>query len=316
MSNRESRGYSRTWRRATTLGFPPLIRAVMKCDRHGGEHIPREGGVIVAVNHLSYADWAAVALFVYRAGRYPAFLIKSSVFDLKFLGGFLRACGQFPVHRGQADAALVLKEAERGIARGECLVFYPEGTATRDPALWPMVARTGVARIALATGAPVIPLAHWGAQEILPYGTTKPHLVPRRTVQMLAGPPVDLSRFAGQPLTRDVLRDATNAVMTDVAGLLARLRGEPAPAQFYDPVAARRAAGQASAAGTTAGEGGQPAAPASAPSGDAVPPGGVPAGGEAGPPGGEAGRPGGEPGPAAAEPGKDAGDRPRKATQP
>jgi 1-acyl-sn-glycerol-3-phosphate acyltransferase len=304
MSNRESRGYSRSWRRATTLGFPPLIRAVMKQDWHGGEHIPREGGVIVAANHLSYADWAAVALFVYRAGRYPAFLIKSSVFDVRFLGGFLRACGQFPVHRGQADAALVLKEAERGIARGECLIFYPEGTATRDPALWPMVARTGVARIALATGAPVIPLAHWGAQEILPYGSTKPHLVPRHTVKMLAGPPVDLSRFAGQPLTRDVLREATNAVMNDIAGLLARLRGEPAPEQFYDPAAARRAA----RAGTAGGDAGPSAAPAGPPSGQAGPSGAAadPSAGHASPPSGASGTPGAEP-----EPG--GGDRPRKA---
>ena len=86
------------------------------------------------------------------------------------------------------------------------MIIYPEGTATRDPAQWPMVAKTGVARMALGTGIPVIPVAIWGAQEILPYGSKKLHLRPRHTVRMLAGPPVDLSAYAGQPLSRDVLR--------------------------------------------------------------------------------------------------------------
>lgn len=241
MSKRANQDFSSAGRRATTIILPPLIRAIMKRDWHGHEHIPREGGVILAANHLSYVDWAAVALFTHQAGRYPAFLIKSPVFDVKVVGPMLHRLGQLPVHRGQADAALVLKEAEHGLRIGECLIFYPEGTATRDPELWPMVAKTGVARLALSTGAPVIPVANWGAQVILPYKSKKPHLMPRHTVKMLAGPPVDLSAFAGQPLNRDVLRAATDAIMADITGLLARLRGEPAPAVPYDPAAARRA---------------------------------------------------------------------------
>ncbi|MGN6175664.1 MAG: lysophospholipid acyltransferase family protein [Streptosporangiaceae bacterium] len=241
MSERADLGYSPAWRRGTEIVLPPLIRAVMKRDWHGQEHIPREGGVIIAPNHLSYADWAAVALFAYQACRYPAFLIKSPVFDVKLIGPFLRSVGQLPVSRGQIDAALVLKDAERSLRAGECLIVYPEGTATRDPALWPMVARTGVARLALVTGAPVIPVAHWGAQVILPYGSKRPHLVPRHLVKMLAGPAVDLSGYAGRPLDREVLRAATAAVMADITGLLAQLRGEPAPAVPFDPAAARRA---------------------------------------------------------------------------
>lgn len=241
MSRQAVRGYSPAMRGATTVILPPLIHAVMKRDWRGHEHLPREGGMILAPNHLSYADWAAVAVFTHEAGRYPAFLVKASMFDVKLIGPFLRRCGQLPVRRGQADAALVLNDAEQSLREGECIVVYPEGTATRDPALWPMVAKTGVARLALATGTPVIPLAHWGAQDVLPYGSTKPRLVPRRTVRMLAGPAVDLSAYANQPLTRDVLRSATNAIMADVTGLLAQLRNEPAPAAPYDPAAARRA---------------------------------------------------------------------------
>jgi 1-acyl-sn-glycerol-3-phosphate acyltransferase len=245
MSDRGNQGYSPAVRRATKMFLPAPIKSIMKRDWHGHEHIPRSGGVIVAANHLSYADWAAMALFVHEAGRYPAFLIKSSAFNVKVIGPFLRSAGQFPVNRGATDAALVLNDAERGLARGECLIFYPEGTATRDPALWPMVAKTGVARLALATGVPVIPVAGWGTQDILPYGTKKPSVVPRHTVKMLAGPPVDLSAYRGEPLNRDVLRAATATIMADITGLLAKLRGEAPPQSPYDPAAARRAARQA-----------------------------------------------------------------------
>jgi 1-acyl-sn-glycerol-3-phosphate acyltransferase len=245
MSDRGNQDYSPAVRRATMVAFPLPIKSIMKRDWHGHEHIPRSGAVIVAANHLSYADWAAMALFVHEAGRYPAFLIKSPAFNVKVIGPFLRAAGQFPVNRGAADAALVLNDAERGLAHGECLIFYPEGTATRDPALWPMVAKTGVARLALGTGVPVVPVAQWGTQDILPYGTKKLSVIPRHTVTMLAGPPVDLSAYDGEPLSRDVLRAATATIMADITGLLARLRGETAPQSPYDPAAARRAARQA-----------------------------------------------------------------------
>jgi 1-acyl-sn-glycerol-3-phosphate acyltransferase len=260
MSERADLGYSPAVRRGTEIVLPPLIKAMMKRDWHGQEHIPRQGGVIIAPNHLSYADWAAIALFAHQGGRYPAFLIKSPVFDVKLIGPFLRACGQLPVHRGESGGAVVLKElkdAEAALRAGECLIVYPEGTASRDPGLWPMVGKTGVARLALVTGVPVIPVAHWGAQVILPYGSKKPHLIPRHLVRMLAGPAVDLSAYRGQPLTREVLRGATAAVMADITRLLARLRGEPAPAVPFDPAAARRARRDAGQPGPP-GDGPQP----------------------------------------------------------
>jgi 1-acyl-sn-glycerol-3-phosphate acyltransferase len=108
-----------------------------------------------------------------------------------------------------------------------------------------MVAKTGVARLALGTGVPVVPVAQWGTQDILPYGTKKLSVIPRHTVKMAAGPAVDLSAYDGQPLSRDVLRAATATIMADITGLLARLRGETPPQSPYDPAAARRAARQA-----------------------------------------------------------------------
>jgi len=255
MSKQAERGYSPGWRLFTKIIIPPLVRVAMKRDGSGQENFPRSGGMIIAPNHLSYADWPAVAMFCYRAGHYPVFLIKSGVFDVKYIGSFLRKVGQLPVYRGRADAALVLRDAERGVERGECVIVYPEGTASRDPGQWPMKGRTGVARLALATGAPVIPVAHWGAQDILPYGDKKPRLFPRKRVRIVAGPPVDLSAFEGQPLTRDVLRAATDAVTADITKLLAGLRGEQPPAIPYDPAAQRRGRAEAAAAEGDAGLG-------------------------------------------------------------
>jgi len=247
MSKRADGSYSPAYRRASKIILWPLIQVGMKHEWHGQDNIkniPADQGLILAINHLSYADIFADSLFAYEAGRYPVFLAKSSLFDIKVLGSIIRKLGQLPVYRGQADAALVLKDAEQGIKNGACVIFYPEATVTRDPGQWPMVAKTGVARLALATGAPVIPIAHWGAQKILPYGSFRPHLVPRTTVQVSAGPPVDLSEWEGQPMTAQVLRAATERIMKDITALLAGIRGETPPAEPYHPAVARRKARQ------------------------------------------------------------------------
>jgi len=228
--------YSRSWRLFSVIILRPGLRLLMKYRWRGKENFPRTGGVILAPNHLSYADWPAVALFTYVYGhRYPVFMIKSAVFEVKVIGPLLYKLGQLPVYRGRGDAGLVLKQAEEALRAGACVVVYPEGTATRDPDLWPMVGKTGAARLALTTGAPVIPVAHWGAQEILPYGSKKPKLFPRKTVRMAAGPPVNLSAYQGQRLGASTLRAATAEVMADITGLLARIRGQQPPAVPWDP---------------------------------------------------------------------------------
>ncbi len=242
MSRRADGSYSTAWRGVSKIILRPTIRALMKHDWQGQENIPASGGAIVAANHLSYADVLAVSLFCDQAGRYPTFLAKSSLFKIKILGPILVRLGQLPVYRGQADAALVLRDAEQGVKDGACVLFYPESTVTRDPDSWPMVAKTGVGRLALATGAPVIPVAHWGAQDVLPYGSIKPHVFPRKTVRILAGPPVDLSEFAGLPIDSKTMRAATDQIMADVTALLGKLRGEDPPTEPYHPAIARRQA--------------------------------------------------------------------------
>ena len=152
MSKRADGSYSPAWRRASKIILWPLIQVGMKHEWHGQDNIssiPADQGIILAINHLSYADIFADSLFAYEAGRYPVFLAKSSLFDIKVLGSVIRQLGQLPVYRGQADAALVLKDAEQGLRDGACIIFYPEATVTRDPDQWPMVAKTGVARLAL-----------------------------------------------------------------------------------------------------------------------------------------------------------------------
>lgn len=245
MAGRQARAadgtYSAAWRNVSKIILRPGIRMMMRLDWGGQEHIPATGPVILAVNHLSYMDIFAVALFADSAGRYPVFLAKSSLFEIPVLGTVLRWLGQLPVYRGQADAALVLKQAAQLVARtNSCLIFYPEATVTRDPDQWPMVAKTGVARLALESDVPVVPIAHWGAQKILPYGTFVPKLLPRKTVRLVAGPPVDLSEFRGQPMTNSVLRAATDKIMKEVASLLGGLRDLPPPAEFFHPAVARR----------------------------------------------------------------------------
>ncbi len=233
-----SKSYSPTWRLISVIVLRPLLLLLVRNKWQGRQNIPRTGGIILAPNHLSYADWGTDALFFYQCGRYPTFMIKASAFEIKGIGAFLHKAGQLPVNRGRADAALVLKEAEKALAEGAAVVVYPEATATRDPDLWPMVAKTGVARLALATGTPVIPVAHWGTQDILPYGSKKVRLFPRKTVRTVAGPPVDLSQWAGQATSARALRAATNAIMAEVSALVGQLRSEQPPAVPYDPSSA------------------------------------------------------------------------------
>jgi 1-acyl-sn-glycerol-3-phosphate acyltransferase len=233
--------YSNAWRNVSKIILRPGIRMMMRLDWSGQEHIPADGAVLLAANHLSYMDIFAVSLFADSARRYPVFLAKSSLFTIPVLGPVIGWLGQLPVYRGQADAALVLKQAAELAAKNDaCVIFYPEATVTRDPDQWPMVAKTGVARLALEADIPVVPISHWGAQRVLPYGSFVPKFLPRKTVRIVAGPPVDLSEFAGQPLTNAVLRAATDKIMTVVAAQLGELRGLTPPAEFYHPAVARR----------------------------------------------------------------------------
>ncbi|MDX3097304.1 lysophospholipid acyltransferase family protein [Streptomyces sp. ME19-03-3] len=224
------------YRLAAVIAKPPLV-VLFKRDWRGMEHIPAQGGFITAVNHNSYLDPLSYAHFQYNTGRVPRFLAKAPLFKPAFVGAILRGTGQIPVYRESTDAANAFRAAVDAINSGECVAFYPEGTLTRDPEMWPMVGKTGVARVALTTKAPVIPVAQWGANEVMPpYAEEKKiRLFPRRTLRVVAGPPVDLSAFYGREASAEVLRDATDTIMAAVSELLGELRGQNPPAERFDP---------------------------------------------------------------------------------
>jgi 1-acyl-sn-glycerol-3-phosphate acyltransferase len=224
------------WYRLAAAIVRPVLFVLVRRRWRGHEHMPAEGGFVTAVNHISYLDPLTYGYFQYSSGRPPRLLAKASLFRIPFVGMMLRRTGQIPVHRGTADAATALRAAVDAVNRGECVAVYPEGTVTRDPEMWPMAAKTGAARIALTTGAPVIPVAQWGAHRIVPpyarggRGDRRVRLIPRQPVHVVAGPPVDLSRHAGKPLTPDVLKEATEDIMRAITVLLAEIRDEEPPA--------------------------------------------------------------------------------------
>ncbi|WMX44878.1 lysophospholipid acyltransferase family protein [Streptomyces roseicoloratus] len=228
------------YRLAAVIAKPPLV-VLFKRDWRGTEHIPAEGGFITAVNHNSYLDPLSYAHYQYNTGRVPRFLAKAGLFKGSFVGMMLRNTGQIPVYRETTNALDAFRAAVAAIERGECVAFYPEGTLTRDPEMWPMAGKTGAARVALLTKAPVIPVAQWGANLAMPpYAKEKKlRLLPRKTLVVQAGPPVDLSRFHDLEPTPDVLREVTEEIMAAITRLLEEIRGEKAPAEPYDHRKAR-----------------------------------------------------------------------------
>ncbi len=228
----QKRGWAMTV--AAAIVKPTLLSATSR-TWIDGEKIPASGGCIVVINHISHLDPLLSAHFVYDHGRLPRYLAKSGLFRNKYLGGFLTSAGQIPVERLSRNAVGAYDAAVRAIGRGECIVIYPEGTLTRDPDLWPMKGKTGAARIALATGCPVVPVGQWGAQEVLPPYTTRPHLVPRKEIVMKAGDPVVLDDLLAAPQGTATTAEATDRIMSAITRLVEDIRGATAPAERFDP---------------------------------------------------------------------------------
>jgi 1-acyl-sn-glycerol-3-phosphate acyltransferase len=212
----------------------PLLMTVTKRDWHGAENLPRTGGFVVTPNHLSHVDPLTFAHFLYDNGREPYFLGKEGVFRVPVVGAILRGAEQIPVYRNTGQAADAFRAAVAAVNEGKCVGVYPEGTLTRDPELWPMVGKTGAARIALVTKCPVIPVAQWGPQTILEPYSKRPRLFPRKTIHVSAGPAVELEDLYDKPVTGTLLREATNRIMAAITVQLEQLRHEQAPAERFD----------------------------------------------------------------------------------
>jgi 1-acyl-sn-glycerol-3-phosphate acyltransferase len=213
-----------------------MIGTLVDCDWRDQHKIPARGGVVLVANHISNVDPLALGQFVAFSGRWPRFLAKESLFRIPVVGAVIRDCGQIPVRRGTAAAQQALADAIVAVEQGRAVVVYAEGTITLDPDLWPMRARTGAARIALSTEAPVVPVGQWGAQDVM-YGKRihLPHLLPRKTFRLVAGDPVPLDDLRGRPVTPEVLAEATARIMDAVTALVAELREKQPPAKPFDP---------------------------------------------------------------------------------
>jgi 1-acyl-sn-glycerol-3-phosphate acyltransferase len=217
------------------------MRLLTRRDWHGQEHL-RAGiradgsqeGIVVCPNHISWFDPLQSAHYLYDSGRPPRYLGKEAVFRVPVVGTIIRGAGQIPVYRESHDAANSVRDAVAAVRRGECVVVYPEGTITRDPGQWPMTGKTGAARIALETGAPLIPIAQWGAQEVIGPYRKEFRILPRKTMHVTAGPAVDIDDLRGLPIDARVLRTATDRLIAAITAQVESLRGETAPVERYD----------------------------------------------------------------------------------
>lgn len=229
--------------RASKLGFSYrfavtlLRRPLLLLTDHqwsGTEHLAVDGGIIIAPNHTSWFDPLPTAHYCFDNDRPPRFLAKDSVFRVFFVGRILRNAGQIPVKRDSVDAARSVAAGVEALERGECVVVYPEGTITRDPDLWPMSGKTGAARLALMTGAPLLPMAQWGAEEVMRPYQMRLNLFPRKTLRVVVAPPVDLDDLRSRPLDADTLHIATERLMDAITATLAQMRGVDPPAHRLD----------------------------------------------------------------------------------
>jgi 1-acyl-sn-glycerol-3-phosphate acyltransferase len=214
--------------RVLQAAVPPVARAIFRPTVIGRENVPRTGGVILASNHLSFADSVVIPVV---APRNVAFLAKHDYFNGTGIKGALQrgwfeGLGMLPVDRDDTQAAMVsLDIALEVLRRGDAFGIYPEGTRSRDGRLYR--GRTGVAHLALTAGVPVVPVGLIGTEKLQPVGARLPKLV---NVTVAFGEPIDFTgRYDGVPVGR-ARREATDTIMTAIQ----RLTGQQLAGVYND----------------------------------------------------------------------------------
>lgn len=227
------------------MAYRALVGAVrcllpMLITRHwsGLHRIPKHGGVLIISNHTSNFDAVALGDALVSAGRWPRFLGKAEIWKVPLIGWFATQCRQIPVERHTPRAKDSLRHATDALDSGDCVAIFPEGTITRDPEGWPMVARDGAARLALTTGVPVIPVAQEGCQRIL--GGHKLDFrqlfsLRRRPIRLQVGTPVDLDDLRCEHPTQQQVREANRRITEALTSAYALACGKPAPALIWNP---------------------------------------------------------------------------------
>jgi 1-acyl-sn-glycerol-3-phosphate acyltransferase len=192
----------------------PVLRVLFRPWVEGAQHIPHEGAAIFASNHLSFSDSIFLPLVVPRK---ITFLAKADYFTGsgvkgKMTKGFMSGVGQVPIDRsGGAASEAALRTAQRILREGKLLALYPEGTRSPDGRLYR--GKTGIARMALEAGVPVIPVAMINTDVVQPTGKLIPNL---GRVGVRIGKPLDFSRYAGMAGDRFVLRSITDEIMYEL----------------------------------------------------------------------------------------------------
>jgi 1-acyl-sn-glycerol-3-phosphate acyltransferase len=210
------------WFRLAEFTLRPPAALWFNWRFEGIEHIPPEGPLLVAANHISYFDPLAHGFMLLKAGRRPRFLTKSELYGNPFMSRLLKGANQIRVDRGTGSSAPV-DAALMALKKDEAVVIYPEGTITRNPDSTPMQAKSGIARIALTSEVPVVPMAVWGSQHVWQRDGAR-SLKFGRPIWVKAGSPMDFSEYEGRRDDPQALREVTDTIMDEVTRLVTDLR--------------------------------------------------------------------------------------------
>lgn len=210
------------WYHVAVWTLRPPVSLWFNWRFEGMEHIPREGPLLVACNHISYFDPLAHGYMLVKARRRPRFLAKSELYKNPLLRVVLKGARQIPVERGSGSMAPV-DAARAALKRGEAVMVYPEATITRNPDFSPMQGKTGIARLTLAAEVPVLPISVWGSQPVWQRGGAR-SLKFGRPIWLKAAPPLDFSEYEDTQGEPETLRKVTDTVMDELARLVNDLR--------------------------------------------------------------------------------------------
>jgi 1-acyl-sn-glycerol-3-phosphate acyltransferase len=230
----------RLWRFLLAVS-PALIFPFCRLRVSGS--VPRElwdGPLILAANHVSPVDPAVMTAACHKVGLAPRFMATGGVFRAPVVGSLMRRCGHIRVDRRSERVARALPDAAAALRAGSTVLVYPEGRIGLDPWMWPERGKTGVARMAAMSGAPVVPVAQWNTHRVLPYAAPRGLLKSialalwrRPVVYVRFGAPVDLSGLTGTAGSRAL--QATRLIVEGIDRTLLPLRaGELEMPAFVD----------------------------------------------------------------------------------
>lgn len=216
-------------------GFRPLVSAFLRAQVQNPENLPLEGPFILAPNHMSNIDPFVMGYFMAQQGYHVRFMAKDSLFRIPVLGWILAQWGMIPVKRNSKEAANSLVYAQEALENGEIVGFYFEGTLTLDPAYWPMRGKTGLARLAMDTRVPIVPVVQWGAQDVLDRYLFGGFFRRRPKVTIRVLPELDYSDIEGDSKNHEGVFEITQRLQKTLEQASGDLRGQLPPKSPWDP---------------------------------------------------------------------------------